>query len=78
MVVDYLDGDKVMLTITQKVELFNSAYKLVREHYKNKEGIEKSPSSEKINRAVRNSIARGATDPIVVAADAIKDINANS
>jgi len=59
----------------QKVELYNSAYKLAWEQISSAQRRQPSDISLRIHASIRRQLEVGATDPFIMASTALEDID---
>jgi hypothetical protein len=64
-----------MTGIAQNVELFNSAFNLAWKHISEHQKREQPNIARRLNDSIRRQLKEGATEPIFIASEALKDID---
>jgi hypothetical protein len=62
------------MSIAQKIELFNTAFRLAWTHISELQKHEQPNIALRLNDSIRRHLREGATDPLFIASEALKDV----
>jgi hypothetical protein len=66
------------MAIARKIELYNSAYNLAWKHVSELQKREKPNIASRLHDSVRRQIENGATEPLFIASEALRDVGFNT
>ena len=66
------------MTIAREIELYNSAYSLAWKHVSELQKREKPNIASRLHDSVRRQIENGATEPLFIASEALRDVGFNT
>jgi hypothetical protein len=65
------------MTVAQQIELYNSAYSLAWKHVSELRKREKPNIASRLHDSIRREIKQGATEPLFIASQALRDVEFN-
>jgi hypothetical protein len=63
--------------IARNIELYNSAYSLAWKHISEVQNREKPNIASRLHDSIRLQIKKGATEPLFIASEALRDVEFN-
>jgi hypothetical protein len=67
-----------MAGIVRKIESFNLAYQLAWKHISEKQKRKQPNIARRLHDSIRRQIKEGATEPVFIASEALKDVDERS
>ena len=67
-------GDHLMAGIARKIELYNLVYRLAWVHISEHQRREQPDIARRLHDSIRRQVKEGATEPVFIASEALRDI----